>query len=65
MAKVKEKGARREGKRNEDSKKRSNQKDNEKEEIANPFSGTNQLATPTSLEPQLRLQTNDTSLSPT
>jgi HD superfamily phosphodiesterase len=65
MDKVKEKEAKREGKRNKDSKKRSNQRDNEKEEIANLFSGTNQLATPTSLEPQLLLQTNDTSLSPT
>lgn len=45
MAKVKEKEARREGKRNEDTKKRSNQRDNEKEETANPFSGTNHLAT--------------------
>jgi hypothetical protein len=65
MAKVKEKEARRDGKRDEDSKKRSNQRDNEKEETANPFSGTNQLATPTSLEPQLLRQTNDTSLWPT
>jgi hypothetical protein len=65
MAKVKENEGWREGKRNEDSKKRSNQTDNEKEETANPFSGTNQLATPASLQSQLLLQTNDTSLSPT
>jgi hypothetical protein len=44
-------------KRNENSKKRSNQRDNEKEETANPFSGTNQLATPSSLQSQLLLQT--------
>jgi hypothetical protein len=58
MAKRKRNGSEKEGKRNEDSKKHRNQRDNEKEETANPFSGTNQLATPTGLHSQLLRQTN-------